>query len=289
MTGKVSAEQEVDRFRLRALSLDESRLCTKALYKFLKDFHNTVKFFFLVINLASQADKVRLVASEALTSSNDKRDLERYEEVLKNPNPAFDEIKKFSSLQSRNLVLGASNAFLIYYSEIIQSAILKRPEILKSKQTIRWDELLGFTRFDEVVRYLIDKKVNELSYAGLSQMEEFMFERLGMAGTITEDQRNLTAIFVEIRNIYTHNRGVVNGIFLARIKNHMGFNFREGKYFHVDFDHFSNMGLNCLEVAYAIDHAVATKYGLKRKRYKAWEEGEKKTAEPPGPALSKSS
>jgi hypothetical protein len=254
-----------------SITLDPNRLCTRALYRFLYDFHETIQFFIFTIMLATDADRVRLVASEALAGGNAKpADIKRYEEVQANPSPAFDRLKKYGNIQSQTLVLRATNAFLLYYSEIIQAAIIKRPETLKSKQTIRWDELLGFTRFDDVVRYLIDKKVNELSYAGLGQMEEFMFERLGLARSITDEQRALASIFVEIRNIYTHNRGVVNGIFLARVERHMGFEFVDGKYFHTDFDTFERLSGNCLEVAYAIDETVAKKFGLKRKRYGAW-------------------
>lgn len=256
---------------LRRTAIDPDRLCTRALYRFVHEYREAVRFFMFTIHLATRADKMRLVASKALAGVGGSPEQVRgYEEAQKNPSPVFDELAKFGKLQSQNLVLRASNGFLHYYSEIIQTAILKRPEILKSKQTIRWDELLGFTRFDEVVRYLIDKKVNELSYAGLGQMEEFMIERLGLAGAFTDEQRVLTAIFVEIRNIYTHNRGIVNGIFLARVKDHKGFEFVDGKYFHTDFDEFTRLSANCLEVAYAIDDAVAKKFGLKRKRYRVW-------------------
>jgi len=252
------------------ISLNPDRLCTRPLYRFLRDFDETVRFFLFTVHLAARADETRLIASKALHEGQGREHEEEYKKIIRNPAPVSEELRKFRYLQSQNLVLRVSNVFLLYYSEIIQAAILKRPEILKSKQTIRWDELLGFTRFDQVVRYLIDKKINELSYAGLDQMEEFMFERLGLQGAVTDDQRELAAILVEIRNIYTHNRGVVNGIFLGRVKNHMGFKFTEGKYFHVNFDHFMRLCANCLEVAYLIDEAVAKKFGLKRKRYKVW-------------------
>lgn len=279
MDGDLAAEEQEREVSGRSswIILDPKRLCTRALYRFVQDYHETVRFFLFTVNLATRADEMRLIASKALAGHGGSPEyIKGYEEAQANPSPVFDELKKFGSIQSQTLVLRASNAFLLYYSEIIQSAILKRPEILKSRQTIRWDELLGFTRFDEVVRYLIDKKVNELSYAGLGQMEEFMFERLGLAGSLSDEQRALVAIFVEIRNIYTHNRGVVNGIFLARVNDHMGFNFVDGEYFHTDFDAFYRLGGNCLEVAYTIDEAIAKKFGLKRKRYSVWRSGNKK-------------
>ena len=279
MDGYETTEEETaEAFeRYRSTNLDPNRLCTRALYRFAHEYHETVRFFFFVITLASRADQMRLVASKALAEGMAKpEDIKAYEEAQTNPSPVFDELRKFAYIQSQNLVLRTSNAFLLYYSEIIQAAILKRPETLKSKQTIRWDELLGFTRFDDVVRYLIDKKINDLSYAGLGQMEDFMFERLGIDGSITDEQRSLAAIFVEIRNIYTHNRGIVNGVFLARIKDHLEFKFVDGDYFHTDFDIFSRLSGNCLEVACAINEAVAKKFGLKRKRYRVWRSDKKK-------------
>lgn len=255
----------------RSLDPDPNQLCTSVLYRLIEDYQECIRFFFFTIHLATSADEVRTIASKALATTEDAPEyVEHRERIKSNPSPVFDELKKFGRIQSQYLVLRCSNSFLLFYSEIIQGAIVRRPELLKSKQTIRWDELLGFSRFHDIVHYLIDKKVNELSYAGLGQMEEFMFDRLGIAGVITQEQRNLTAILVEIRNIYTHNRGIVNGIFLSRLKDHMGFDFAEGKYFQVDYDEFVRLIGNSLEVTYAIDEAIARKFGLKRKRYAVW-------------------
>lgn len=267
-------ENDDDLGRYRSASIDTGRLCTRPLYRFLKEYNQTIQFFFFTIGLATRADDARLVAAKALaTAVADPDSTDLYNELLKNPTPIFDKMKTYSEVQSQNLILRTCNAFLLYYSEIIQLAILKKPEILKSRQTIRWDELLGFTRFDELVRYLIDKKVNELSYAGLGQMEEFMLERLGIEGALTDHQRAMASIFVEIRNIYTHNRGIVNGIFLSRVKDHLGFDFKEGKYFHVDFEIFIRIISICLESSYAIDDAVSGKFRLKRNRYEVWKSG----------------
>lgn len=250
----------------------DPKLCTKAFHGFLSEFRQAHHLFLFTVDLAAQTDRRRVTAAQALIKALGERDPEydKYKQAIEDPDRVLSSLKKFASSNSRNLVLTTCNSFLCYYSEIIQAAINKRPELLRSKQTIRWDELLGFSRFSDIVSYLIDKKINELSYAGIMQMDEFMSERLGIEAATSDVQRNLVNILVEIRNIHTHNRGVVNSIFLSRVRDHMHFDFVNGKFFHVDYDEFVLLSTNAIEVALLIDEAIAKKFGLRRKRYGSW-------------------
>jgi len=237
----------------------------------MRDYFEAVRFFLFVTRIVAQADEGRVRAAKALAVGASPEEAARYQETIDKPDLVLGELKKFSTVQSRNLVLSATNSFLCYFSEIIQSAIAKRPEILSSSQSIRLEELMSFKRYSDVVTYLVDKRVNELSYGGMLKMEEYMRERLGINSFHSEDQKNLLLIYVELRNIITHNRGVVNDVFLSIVKNHMDFKFTKGRAFHCDLDHFSRLSANCIEVACGIDAAVCEKFGIQRKRYATWQ------------------
>ncbi|NEX94649.1 hypothetical protein [Caulobacter sp. 17J65-9] len=262
-------ERDTYKLFLSAITPRGDRICSAALYRFFVDYYDAANFFMFVIKLVGQADEGRMRAAKALSTISPE-DAERYKKTLEKPNLVLNQLSRFSSHQSKNMVLSATNSFLCYYSEIIQAAINKRPELLKSSQTIRLDEVLAFKRYSDIVSYLVDKRINSLSYGGILQMEEYMRDRLGIETFKDDDQKHLLLIFIELRNILTHNRGVVNDLFLSRVKNHMGFKFRSGKQFHCDLDVFARLSKNCIDVACDIDKGVCEKFGIQRKRYATW-------------------
>ncbi|HXA39136.1 MAG TPA: hypothetical protein VNW53_09060 [Phenylobacterium sp.] len=245
---------------------------SRPLFRYFDEHQRYISFFMFVNNLASRADEVRVTAAEALLKvyPEEAQEARRYREMTENPSLVFDQLKAFADIQSRNLLLTAVNNFLCYFSEAIQAAMAKRPEMLRSSATMRVDEVLTFRRRSELVAYLVDRQVNELSYGGLLRMEEYMRDRLGIEPFITEDSRSLMIVAIELRNVHTHARGIINDLFLGRVKEHMGFKFVRGRRFHVDLDEFANIMSNNIEVACRIDTALASKFGIRRKRFSAW-------------------
>ena len=117
--------------------------------------------------------------------------------------------------------------------------------------------------------YIANKKINELSYGGLKQIQEFISDRLGVEMFTSTEQQSLLTIFVELRNIHTHNRGIVNQLFLDRIgEGHKQFKFTLAKLFHVDLDNFILLSKNAIEVALQVDDSLAKKFKIKRSHYK---------------------
>jgi hypothetical protein len=196
--------------------------------------------------------------------------VESLQKSIDDPDAALRQLKRFASVQSRNLTNATVNGLQHYFSEIVQAAALKRPEILRSGETLRVDEVLRFNRYKDLVTFLIDKKINELSYGGIKGMETYFRDRLGIEMFATDRARLLLTAFVEIRNINVHNRGIVNDLFLSRIGKLDEFKFIKGKYFHVDMDMLKLMSDNAIETALALDQAVATKFGLQRKSHQRW-------------------
>ena len=245
---------------------------TLPLFRFFNEHDRYMSFFMFVNSLATRADAVRNNAAEVLLSVGGMEDhqAEKYRESLKNKDKVFNELKNFSDIQSRNLLLSSVNNFLCYFSESIQLAILKRPDLLKSGSTMRIDEMLTFKRRSELIAYLVDRQVNDLSYGGLARMEEYMRERLGIEAFSSEKSRSLMIIAIELRNIHTHNRGIVNDLFLSRVKHRSGFEFVRGERFHVGWDDFVRLMQNNINVACRIDKSLADKFKIGRKRFSTW-------------------
>ena len=84
-----------------------------------------------------------------------------------------------------------------------------------------------------------------------------------------QDERIKLTILAELRNIHTHNRGVVNEIFLKRVgdKKYGAFDFTLDKAIHVDFEKFTILSRNAIDVAVRLDASLAEKFKVRRTSY----------------------
>jgi len=246
-------------------------VCTEPFSRFLKEYHANLDFFFFIIKLVGQADENRVRAAKALLSAeHDPAKRARYEETVAKPDAVLEQLREHATVQSRNLTNGIVNSFQRYFSSIINSAALKRPEMMSSSQTVRVDDVLRFTRHKDLVAFIIDRKINDLSYGGLAEMEKYFGDRLGVQMFNDVRQRELLRLFVEVRNINVHNGGVVNELFVSRVGEVEGFPYENKMNFHVDMPALIMLSENAMRVAVHIDTVVSSKFGLQRKMHRKW-------------------
>jgi hypothetical protein len=262
--GKAAPDQRAFPLEEWLYQPDQTQTCTDAFYRFISEYDKIIGLFFFTVGLASRADEIQRIATEALASPKEG-------EPPKPPRAsAVSRVKSYSRLLSRNMVTDMVNNFLCYLSEILQEVVRKRPEVLRSKETLTTHEVLQFGRINDLVAYIADKKVSDLSYGSLGGLREFMTDRLGVEMFQSDHEHMLLTVFIELRNIHTHNRGVVNELFLKRVhtNTYATFEFVKGRPYHVDFDRFVSLSRNAIEVAIHIDTALANKFKLKRTHYK---------------------
>jgi hypothetical protein len=248
-------------------------VCTRVFARFLSEYYDNVDYFFFVVKLAAHADEGRVRAAKALLPLADDKERERYEKTISDPEATQHALKRFSRVNSRNLTNAAVNGFQRYFSEIIQSAILKRPELLRSNQTVRIEDVLQFKRHSELVSYLVDRKINELSYGGIREMENYLRDRLGVELFQNNVERAFLTAFIELRNVNVHNGGIINDLFLSRVGQVEGFTFKLGARYHVDFEEFALLADNSVRVALEIDKTISKKFRLRRMKFSAWPSG----------------
>lgn len=225
---------------------------TEPFYRFAAEYMDIIQLFLFIITTATQMDQMQNTARKALAPRDTSVPKTSY---------AFTRVS-YGYLLSRNLVTTMINNFSSYLSEVIQAAVSKRSEVLRSSEKLSTEEILQFTRVSDIVAYIADKKVNELSYGGLREMERFIAERLGLQLFATDDERKLLTIFIELRNITTHNRSIVNDLFLKRVGTHKfkTFSFTLGETHHVDFDEFLILAKNAMDVATRLDQQLIIKF-----------------------------
>jgi len=131
-----------------------STVCTKPFSQILADYHENLDSFFFLVRLVGHADEGRVRAAKALIPGAKPGEIERLQKSANDPDAALRQLKRFSTVQSRNLTNSTVNGFQRYFSAIIQAAALRRPEILRSSETVRIDEVLRFKRSTARLRSL---------------------------------------------------------------------------------------------------------------------------------------
>lgn len=145
--------------------------CTSQQHRFLRRHVLIFELFFFGLGLATKADEMRNIAAKALAFRGDEEALIGLREVEQNPNPTLMKLNSFAALQSENIVIRVVDNFLSYLSEIIQVAIKKQPKILSADEAVKLEDVLRFSRYSDLVSYLIEKKINELSYQSIREIE----------------------------------------------------------------------------------------------------------------------
>lgn len=252
--------------------VDQEIRCTKSFKDFVDEYQSHSRFFFFVCRIVGAMDDNRVGAAKALLpGARDDDERRRLETSIGNPDVLLKELAKHSKIISQNLTNGIVNSFQRYFSSIIQHASLKRPAVLSSSQTIKVDDILRFSKHRDLVSFIVDRKINELGYGGLADMEKYFDDRMGVRMFGNNAERDMLRLFVEARNINVHNGGIVNEIFASRVGKVERFNYAVGKAFHIDLDDLSILSANAMKVAIGIDRAVGLKFKLRRRSLKAWQ------------------
>jgi hypothetical protein len=250
---------------------DHKTIVTRNLYLFLKDYYDVIDLFFFTTSLVTKADESAVAASKALIKmAKTEEEKQRYQRIIDNPDKMGKIFGQYSNLHSKNLCINIVDSFLWFISATIQTSMRKRPEIAKSGEMIKIEDIFEYTSKKELINYIIDRKVNSLSYGGMSKVEKFINDSLGLQLYDDDDSRKMMNIFNEIRNIHVHNRGYANRIFMSRIPTHEEFSFKESERVHLDFDNLVKLSNICVETAMRLDAGSSEKFGIKRKRYSTW-------------------
>lgn len=106
---------------------------------------------------------------------------------------------------------------LTYISNALHCVFRKHPEAAQAKETVDITFVLGFDTIGDLVDSLIERRVHELSYRSLNDLDAYFQKSMKFSLFASDEQRNHAVRLVAERNLIVHNRGVVNQIFRERI------------------------------------------------------------------------
>ncbi len=134
-----------------------SSMCTQTYSQFLSTYKESIDSFFFTVRLANRADEIALTAAKALialeTNESKRANLQNH---INNPIRAAKELHRFREIYSKNISTSIADSFLWYISNIIQQSMKRKPEIIKSGETIRIEEIFNYPSRRELINYLID-------------------------------------------------------------------------------------------------------------------------------------
>lgn len=142
-------------------------------------------------------------------------------------------------------ILGLVTTLEAVFSQLIRIIILKYPQKIGKKKKISVDVILRYADVPNIHNAIIDDILNELTYKSPKEFAEAAVEIFGI---------NLLEIaayhrYIEIkatRDIYVHNQGIVNDIYVAKAGSHS--RAKQGERLHLDNIYFLNSYEICIKL-----------------------------------------
>lgn len=159
-----------------------SRRGTAALSQFVRQADDLVKFIVMARRHAEHIDRTRRVAAEALGESKfaDPKHAQEWEKVKQETQgPAVNELRKFAPLLRKFVLTYAVDIFLNYLSHALRVIHETKPEMLRTDEKMTFAEISQFTRMSDLTDYMIEKRVLDLSFKGLSELRSEVSKRHG--------------------------------------------------------------------------------------------------------------
>jgi hypothetical protein len=122
----------------------------------------------------------------------------------------------------------AVDNYLTYLTDLLSLVFRTRPESLRSGEEVSLDFVLAHNTRAGLIKALVDRKVNQLSFQGMRSLSEYLFKKLGFALFQNQEDLDRAILLVEMRNLIVHGRGIVNETFTRRVTSS---SFSRGKKF----------------------------------------------------------
>jgi len=149
--------------------------------------------------------------------------------------------------------------FVTYFKEILAEVVNKKPQILKSKDQERIDFILEYESMDDLLKAISEKKIEELFYKGISDIEKYFKDRLGIELFKDEETKNAINRLIKLRNLIVHNRGKFSKEFLHEFPDT---NIANGLYCTLKYEEISEVNFVLHNYLVDLDIEITAKFNL---------------------------
>jgi hypothetical protein len=132
------------------------------------------------------------------------------------PDSAVGQMAVHSPFLEEMMFCRGINSFQTYLAELLTLIFGARPETLKSNKQVTREFCVEHYAANDLIAALAEQTVNELAYQSLKDLAHFFEKKLHLPLFTKQTDLDRAALVVDIRNLITHNRGIVNRFFLQR-------------------------------------------------------------------------
>jgi hypothetical protein len=149
--------------------------------------------------------------------------------------------------------------FITYLKDLLGEVINKKPEILKSGEQEKLDFILSFNDMTELRNSIAEKKIEQLFYGGVFDINKYFEEKLKIILFDDSDDLQILHLIVRKRNLIVHNRGRIN----AGFKNEFPLEEGDiGDYVTFSYEDISNLNVVIWNATVEFDEKVSKKFNL---------------------------
>jgi hypothetical protein len=155
------------------------RRITAALDQYIKAHFANIQYIGFISHISLRTDEVSEIARRALHGEPTLTKEELFKHASSEGRNT-EQLRQYRQIICENMLCRSVDNFLAYISDILRLAFLKKPDALRSGESITFNEVLSHSAMRDLIKYIVDKKVNELSYQGLNSISEHIRARLRM-------------------------------------------------------------------------------------------------------------
>ena len=159
----------------------------------------------------------------------------------------------------RMAYIRAIDNFITYLKDILAEIVLKKPQILKSKETETLDFILSYDSIEELILAISEKKVEELFYKGINDIQKFFDTRLGVQIFKDDIKKNNINLLIKQRNLAVHDRGKISK---ELVKDFPEYDFTEGEILTFKYGYISEVNAFLNDFAIDLDIELCEKFDL---------------------------
>lgn len=132
------------------------------------------------------------------------------------PESAVAQMDVHSAVLGEMLFTRGVNSFLTYLADLMTLIYEKYPKKLPSKKQATYDFCIEHHLAGDLISALAEKTVTELTRGSLGDLAKYFADQLDLVLFTKDADLEKVKLCVDIRNVVTHNRGIVNRFFIQR-------------------------------------------------------------------------
>ncbi len=158
----------------------------------------------------------------------------------------------------------AVESFDLYVLQVLRLIFEAQPNLLKSESPIDAATVLELRTFEHIVFHLAERKLHDLSYKPLSELQKFFKDRVGLDLFRSQEIYEMVLLASEVRNLIAHNDCKVSQQFKQRTKDIANpLKINEHSKVLIDDDWLHRASYTLDGVVFDFDEAAVAKFGLK--------------------------